>query len=104
MEKSEQMLRNALRLLHHVYHACEKGNQCISQCVQLRERMDHAVRCKASACDTCAKVQWFLDVHSRYDCFFPWKCKVPGCMAHQRAIQELVQMGIDQDFLQTTFT
>lgn len=92
-----------MKLLDHVYHGCKKGSSCIRPCVRLRQQMDHAATCSAKDCTPCKCIRWMLRIHSKYHCKTPWKCRVPVCQNHAIVVQELVDMGIDREFLEIHF-
>ena len=103
MQKEKRILWNALFLLDHVYNKCKNGNHCTRHCAEMRKRIDHSITCTIIDCDLCRRCKWFIQIHGQIHCFFPWKCKVPGCVAETLVIRDLVNMGIDQEFLETCF-
>lgn len=98
-----EKLTIALKLLDHVYHGCKKGTSCIPHCVNLRRHMAHASTCKAKKCQKCRHIFWFVRMHVKLSCEYPWKCKVPGCNSHEIVVEELVDMGLCRSFLKTQF-
>ena len=103
MDVRQKKLIFALLLLDHVYEGCKKGTSCIPHCQHLRKRIDMLNSCSDPTCEACVHAMWLVNIHSKYTCKHPWKCKVPQCKAHDLAVEDLVNMGIDLTFLRNHF-